>query len=266
MKLEGILQRDVNRSWASKKVPVILAKSHPLFIGVLIVFPPLLTAALQLLFWSYIQPYAWILFYPGIFLSSFFGGVKGGIISTALAALLVVYLFIPPEFSFAMENPWTLVPVGVFLATGALFSFVHERLRRVTQQASSAMLAVQTSNDILESQVRQRTAELMRSNESLRANEARLNTIVENLGDGVVVSDLNAKLIHVNLAAVAMFGFQSREESAAQAPFLTQNYELSLLDGTVLRREDWPLSRVLRGEGSWSANHGCHHDERYNRA
>src|SRR5687768_555195 len=119
---EGNLQRDVKGSWAERRVPVILAKSHPFVVGLLIIFPPLITASLQLLFWSYIQPYAWIMFYPGIFLSSFFGGIKGGVISTTLAALLVVYLFIPPQFAFAVENPWLLIPIGVFLATGALFS------------------------------------------------------------------------------------------------------------------------------------------------
>ena len=176
------MQRDVKRSWTARRVPVILAKSHPVVVGILVIFPPLMTALLQLLFWSYIQPYAWILFYPGIFLSSFFGGIRGGLISTVLATLLVVYLFIPPEFSFAIQNIWSLVPIGVFLATGTMFSLVHERLRNVTREATSAMLAVQSANEQLESQVRQRTAELLQSNTSLRASEARLNTIVENLG------------------------------------------------------------------------------------
>ncbi|MES2624768.1 MAG: PAS domain S-box protein, partial [Pseudomonadota bacterium] len=227
---------------------MILAKSHPLTVGVLVVFPPLLIAALQLMFWPYIQPYAWILFYPGIFLSSFFGGMKGGMISTALAAMLVVYLFIPPEFSFVIQNTWTLVPVCVFLATGVLFSFVHDRLRNTTRELTSAIFAVQSVNEQLEIQVKQRTTELLQSNVSLRESEVRLNTIVENLGEGVVVSDMKGQLLHSNLAAIMMLGFKSREENLAALATFTQSYQYSLLDTTVLDRSDWPLNRVLRGE------------------
>jgi PAS domain S-box-containing protein len=194
--LEGNLQRDVNRGSATQNAPaaVLSAKGHPLFIGTLIVLPPFLTAALQLLLSPSIQPYVWILFYPAIFLSSFFGGIKGGVISTALAALLVVYLFIPPEFSFAIQNFWILVPVGVFLATGILFSVMHERLRKVGQEATSAMVAALHANEARHKQ-----------------SEVRFRALIENSTDGIALIDPDNKILYLSPGVTAIEGYTPEE-------------------------------------------------------
>src|SRR6202042_326742 len=45
-----------------------------------------------------------------------------------------------------------------------------------------------------------------RADEALRKNEAQLQTIIENLDEGVVVSDLNGELLHSNHAAEELYG------------------------------------------------------------
>jgi PAS domain S-box-containing protein len=87
-----------------------------------------------------------------------------------------------------------------------------------------------------------------RVNASLRKSEAQLQTIVESLDEGVVVSDLTGKLQHFNRAALEMHGFTSMEECLRREPEFADSFELRRMDGTILPVGEWPVSHILRGE------------------
>ncbi|MDP3856583.1 MAG: PAS domain S-box protein [Stagnimonas sp.] len=82
----------------------------------------------------------------------------------------------------------------------------------------------------------------------LRASEARLHTIVENLNEGVVVSSLDGQLLHFNKAATEMHGFDRPEEGLQALGRFPDDFELSSMDGSVWSLDQWPLARLLRGE------------------
>ncbi|MDQ1636799.1 MAG: two-component system, LuxR family, sensor kinase FixL [Pyrinomonadaceae bacterium] len=82
----------------------------------------------------------------------------------------------------------------------------------------------------------------------LRESEERLETIIENLHEGLMISDLNGQLTNFNRAGLAMHGFSSRKEGLKNLPEFHKILELSTLDGTVLKFEEWPLARVIAGE------------------
>ncbi len=111
-----------------------------------------------------------------------------------------------------------------------------------------AEAALREANDQLETRVVERTAELARSIESLRASEAQLRTIVENLAEGLAVSDLKGQLLHFNRAALAMHGYASQKEGQRHLAEFTDTFELSAMDGTRWPLDQWPLARILRGE------------------
>ena len=90
--------------------------------------------------------------------------------------------------------------------------------------------------------------ERKRTDASLRESKARLQTVIENLGEGLVLSDLDGQLLHWNKAALDMHGFASMEECLMKVPEFTDIFELSDINGSVLDVEDWPLPRILRGE------------------
>jgi len=89
---------------------------------------------------------------------------------------------------------------------------------------------------------------IQNQNEALRANEAQLQTIVENLAEGLAVSNLEGRLLHFNRAALELHGFGSLEECHRQLAEFATIFELSTLDGRPLPLEQWPLARILRGE------------------
>ena len=90
--------------------------------------------------------------------------------------------------------------------------------------------------------------ERKRAEISLLKSEALHRTVVENLEEGVIVSDLDGQLLHFNPASIEMHGFTSPAEYHRRLPDFADTFELSIMDGTILAVEQWPLARVLRGE------------------
>ena len=97
---------------------------------------PLVTLALQWMLWEYIRPYAWFLFYPAVFVSSWLCGMAGGFIATLLSALLVLFFFIPPALSLVVTQLADVVSVGMFLCMGLLFSLGHECMRDAVRRVN----------------------------------------------------------------------------------------------------------------------------------
>ncbi len=79
------------------------------------------------------------------------------------------------------------------------------------------------------------------ADEALRKSEAQLQTIIENLDEGVLVADLQGELLQSNHAAQELHGHVNLDEFA-------DTFELSGLDGRVLATDEWPMARILRGE------------------
>src|SRR5438132_1373345 len=90
-------------------------------------------------------------------------------------------------------------------------------------------------------------SERKRSEQVLRESEERLQTIIENLSEGLVISDLNGQLLHWNRPGLKMLGFSSMEECLLKLPEFEKIFELSTLDGSVLKLEEQPLARVIAG-------------------
>jgi len=101
-------------------------------------------------------------------------------------------------------------------------------------------LLTDSFNDMLD-QIQQRDS-------SVRESETRLQTIVENLSEGLAVSDLHGQLLHFNRAALELHGFVSLDQCRRHLAEFANTFELSAMDGTVLPVDQWPLARILRGE------------------
>ncbi len=81
-----------------------------------------------------------------------------------------------------------------------------------------------------------------------RETENQLQVVMENMTEGLVVSDFSRKLLHWNRAALKMHDVTSADEALRDLDSFASMYELSTLDGAVLPAKLWPLIRVLQGE------------------
>jgi PAS domain S-box-containing protein len=126
------------------------------------------------------------------------------------------------EVEKAAIGTFLVLPMGVFISAGVLSLAVFFLNTGVTERISI--------------------------DKTLRESQAQLRTIVENLDQGVVVSDLDGRLLHWNAAALRLHGYTSGDEDRRIFTELSDTFSLTTLDGTPVPVEDWPLARILRGE------------------
>lgn len=128
----------------------VAAGSFRSFRPVLALLIPVVAFILQWIFWPAIKPYAWFLFYPAVFFSSWVGGLSGGLVATAVSTSLVWWFFIPPEHSFLKESPISFISAAAFMGMGVLFSISHGRLRTANRQAAEALEIARHANEQLQ--------------------------------------------------------------------------------------------------------------------
>jgi PAS domain S-box-containing protein len=90
--------------------------------------------------------------------------------------------------------------------------------------------------------------ERRKAEEALHNSELRLRSIIDNLAEGVVVVDPVGGVLQWNAAALRMHGYNHQESELGFLSKITEVFELITADGTILPLEQWPVSRVLRGE------------------
>ena len=87
------------------------------------------------------------------------------------------------------------------------------------------------------------------SNSTLpESSQAQLQAVLNAMADGVVVFDMAGNVVLLNEAEARINGFATAAEMKRDLAFFAEIYELSLDDGRPLPVEQWPVSRVLRGE------------------
>lgn len=138
----------------------------------LAVLPALLALAAQWLLWPWIKPLAWFMFLPAIFVSSWWGGLASGLITTMLSATVVWWRFIPPEQAWSKTEPRYLLSAAIFITCGVATSVFHERYRR---------------------------------------RKHRYTSLFEQAPDGIFLADLQGQYTEVNPAACKMLGY-TRDE------------------------------------------------------
>lgn len=96
-----------------------------------------------------------------------------------------------------------------------------------------------TNTDVNEQRLRERAH---------RETEKQLQVVMENMGEGLVISDFTGQLLQWNPAALKMYGISATTDVLLQIKNLARMYELSTIEGIVVPIDEWPLTRILRGE------------------
>ena len=116
---------------------------------IIAVLLPLAAFVLQWIFWGVIRPFAWFLFFPAVFFSSWISGISGALIATLISTALVWWAFIPQEQSFALEDPVSLASIGIFMGMGLLFGYTQERIKKANLRTAEALAVAQSANEQL---------------------------------------------------------------------------------------------------------------------
>lgn len=107
------------------------------------------------------DPSHFTLFFAAVMVSAWYGGLGAGLVATILSALSLDYFFIAPVHSITVD--WrAFLRLGVFSVVALVTSYLTTARKRAEE-------ALRKAHAELEERVRERTAELTRANESLRA-------------------------------------------------------------------------------------------------
>ena len=135
-------------------------------------------------------------FYPAVILAALGGGLAGGLLATALSALLVSVVWMEPVGQFSIRDPADWLAVGVFVASCATISWVTQAMQRAQARASEAEAQVKLAME------RSRTEEGLRRYELL-AEHSRDIILHMRRDDG--------RILEANAAAANAYGYTRGE-------------------------------------------------------
>src|SRR5271157_1099099 len=91
------------------------------------VLAAVLAAAIRLQFLEALEFRATFLtFYPAVAVAALYGGFVAGLLATVVSAALASHFWMEPVGQFAIMNSTDLLSITVFLASGALISYLAE--------------------------------------------------------------------------------------------------------------------------------------------
>ncbi|MCA1995506.1 MAG: PAS domain S-box protein, partial [Coleofasciculus sp. S288] len=88
-----------------------------------------------------------LVFIMPVMFSAWYGGLKPGLLATALSALVGCYFFVQPSFSLTIVEIGNVVRVGIFLVEGVLISWLNEALRSSRQRTEAIALSLKESEE-----------------------------------------------------------------------------------------------------------------------
>ena len=167
--------------------------------------------------WGSKLPY--ITLFPAIMLAAWFGGFWPGVVTTAISALAAYYFWLEPVHSWGIADPSDWIGLAVFLLVGAVISALNEAWRLAT-------------SDVAES-------------------EQRLAATLASIGDAVIATDAEGRVVRINPVAERLTGWTSSEALGKPVEEV-----LVLRNETTRLPAENPVERVLRtGMVTGLANH-----------
>ncbi|XXX49509.1 ATP-binding protein [Sorangium sp. So ce119] len=88
-----------------------------------------------------------ILYFPAVVASAWFGGLEAGLVTTALCAAFVWYFFLIPYHSFAPPPVHGTVQLGTFVVTSVMSSLLAENLHRARRLAARSAERLRIAQD-----------------------------------------------------------------------------------------------------------------------
>jgi PAS domain S-box-containing protein len=155
------------------------------------------------------MPFAF--FFAAVMLSSWFGGFGPGLLTTLLGAIASAFFFVPPRYSFRIGLEGSL-QLGVFLIVALFINLL--------------------------------AAARARAQEEVRKNEQWLTATLKSIGDAVIATDAQSRVLFMNAVAQHLTGWKQEEARGRELKEVFQ-----IINEDSRRKVESPVARVIR-EGS----------------
>ena len=142
---------------------------------------------------------AFLTFYPAVAVAALYGGFSAGLLATAVSAVLADYFWMEPVGSLAVTNSADLMSMVVFLASGALISYLAEAAYRAQARAHKA------------EEHSRLAAEREKAAVELQQSESKYRELVQNANSAVIRWKRDGTLTFFNEYAQKFFGYSAEE-------------------------------------------------------
>ncbi len=191
-----------------------------------------------------------IAFYPAVILVVLIGDVGPALFAITLSVLSATYLFLEPIGSVRISAPGDIAATVIFSFSGVLLTIIAHRLRTVR-----AAEALRKAHDQLEQRVQERTVELQKAYETLKAETEERRHLEEQLRQSQkieAIGTLAGGIAHdFNNILAAMLGFTEMVlDDVSDNPHVREKMERVLkagLRGRDLVRQILAFSRKSEG-------------------
>ena len=153
----------------------------------------------QILWWL-IKPSLYPLFLAAVMVSSWYGGIGPGLLSTALAVLICTDLLIP-SIDFQAASRANVIGLFQFVLVALLISFLNAKLRSTQRRA-----------EINAQEAQRNYQSLLQSRDIIRQSEERYRLLVEGATEyAIFMLDTSGNIISWNIGAERILGYQEAE-------------------------------------------------------
>lgn len=172
------------------------------------------------------------LFFGAIMCSAWFGGFIAGAMSVVMSSLAIDYFFVPPFYSMTIGRE--------FRSYVAAFVICAIAVTAVSSARRKSETAVKTARDQLEIRVKERTAELQRSNAEILERERQLRELTEAIPQQIWRTNASGHVEYCNRNLSEYVGKEARELDGAlgsmlhpeDAPLFMQSWEAARESGS----------------------------------
>ena len=193
--------------------------------------------AIRLTFLSVLGTHApYLLFYPSVIFAALYGGLRAGLLATALSAILADYFWIEPIGSLFMGDISYWLSMVIFLLSGAM-----DRLGDKCHAQGPASASAAETRALLAS-------EREASMKALWESRAKLESALASMTDAVFISDTEGHFIDFNDAFATFHRFRSKEECGKTFAEYPDILDVFMANGELAPIDQWAVPRALRGE------------------
>ena len=176
-----------------------LTRSQLQYYGVAVIAVVVAFLLTQILWWL-IKPSLYPLFLAAVMVSSWYGGIGPGLLSTALAVLICTDLLIP-SIDFQAASRANVIGLFQFVLVALLISFLNAKLRSTQRRA-----------EINAQEARRNYQSLLQSRDIIRQSEERYRLLVEGATEyAIFMLDTSGNIISWNIGAERILGYQEAE-------------------------------------------------------
>ncbi|HEY8504245.1 MAG TPA: DUF4118 domain-containing protein, partial [Gemmataceae bacterium] len=156
-----------------------------------------------------------ITYFPALVFAAWFGGLGPALLTVGLGSLAAAYFFIPPQGTLLISGPVGGTSLVVFLLVGAATALLSQSMRAAERRAAAHA-------------------------RDAAAQRERLRVTLASIGDGVLVTDAEGRVVSLNAVAEALTGW---ETSAARGRPLAEVFRI--VNEQTRRPAEDPVAKVL---------------------